>query len=135
MLPRTTRAGSHGAPPTVGSRAPCAGRGSSTVTFNDRGHKSKVTLAASNGRSYSCPTTVEDKLDPVEIRMGRITLTLHRVRRSLKAIEAAHPDRTAPDSVVTRYNRLGDREKRLVAAYNANVAQHNAILETDCTAS
>jgi hypothetical protein len=30
---------------------------------------------------------------------------------------------------------LRGREKRLVHAYNVNVAQHNAILQSDCTAS
>jgi len=39
----------------------------------------------------------------------------------------------APAPVVDRYNALGRRDNRLVAAYNAEVEAHNAILERDCT--
>ena len=109
--------------------------GSSTVTVDDRGRKSTVTIAADGGQRYSCPKGVEAQLDPVTVRMGRIKLTLDRVRRQEKAIERAYPNSTAPERVIKRYDKLFERDRRLVTAYNDAVDEHAGILRSDCTAA
>ena len=108
--------------------------GSSTVKLNDGGHTSKVTIAA-GGKEYSCPRGVEDDLDRVLVRIGRMKLALDKLRRREKAIEGAHPEEIPSAHVIVRYNKLADRDDRLVDAYNRAVDEHNAILASHCTAS
>ena len=107
--------------------------GSSTVKLNDGGHTSKVTIAA-GGKEYSCPPGVEDDLDRVLVRIGRMKLALDKLRRREKAIEAAHPEEIPSAHVIERYNKLSNRDDRLVDAYNRAVDEHNAILASRCTA-
>jgi hypothetical protein len=107
--------------------------GSATVTIDDHGKKTKVDLPIeAGGKAYSCPADVDDKLAPYDVRAGRITLTLRQVRKQEKAIEKAHPGRTAPKAVARRYNRLAARDDRLVDLFNDAVDERNAILERDC---
>jgi hypothetical protein len=109
--------------------------GTAKVTITDgQGHKQSVQIGGGNGQSYKCPDGTEAKLESVDIRAGRIKITLQRVEKSLDAIEARYPGRKAPDAVVTRHNRLVKRDKALIHAYNASIDEHNMILETDCEA-
>jgi hypothetical protein len=109
--------------------------GTPTVSIDDHGKKSQVTLAMDGGKSYSCRPSVEDRLEPHDITAGRITLTRKRVRRQERRIESRYPNHRAPDAVVDRYNGLVHRDKRLVRAYNAEIDKRNAILDSDCIPS
>jgi hypothetical protein len=109
--------------------------GDATVKIKDNatGKVQTVRIAGGNGRSFSCPDGERAKLEPYVIRLGRIKLTLRQVRREERKIEQQYPSDRAPHRVVVRYNALGRRDDRLVAAYNAEVDTHNAIIDRDCT--
>ena len=107
--------------------------GSATVTIDDHGKQMKVDLPMeAGGKSYNCPDGVDDTLEPFDVRAGRITLTLRQVRKQEKAIEKAHPGRTATKAVARKYNRLAAKDDRLVDLFNDTVDERNAILERDC---
>jgi hypothetical protein len=105
--------------------------GSSTVTIEDHGKKSTVTIKG-NGKSYSCPSSVGSSFDAQAIDLGREELTIKKIKKQLKAIDRAHPGKTASASVVARYNSLVARERAIVASYNATVDSHNAMLKSQC---
>jgi len=107
--------------------------GDAIVTIKDRaGHTQTVSIATS-GAKFSCPNGTHDKLAAHDVRAGRIKLTLLQVRRTEDEIERLYPGGNAPTSVVTRYHALANRDHRLVAAYNAEMDAHNAIIDSDCT--
>jgi hypothetical protein len=109
--------------------------GDATVKIKDdrTGRVETVHLTGSNGRTFSCPLGTGDKLEPHDIRAGRIKLTMLRVRRELHGLERRYPSHRGPHNVVVRYNALVDRHNRLVTAFNGEVDTHNAILLRDCT--
>lgn len=105
-----------------------------TVT-NKQGQVESVTIAGGNGKTYSCPAGTDSKLEPVDVRAGRIKITMRQLRRQIKALDARYPDHRAPAEVADRYNRMVKRDHRLVDAFNEAIDEHNAILEADCTRS
>jgi hypothetical protein len=108
--------------------------GDATVKIkDDAGRVQTVRLTGSNGRSFSCPLGTDDKLKPHDVMLGRIKLTLQPIRREEHAIERRYPSHRGPHNVVVRYNALLGRDHRLIAAYNVEVAAHNAVLRRDCT--
>jgi hypothetical protein len=108
--------------------------GDATVKIKDpaTGQVQSVHLSG-GGPSYSCPDGTGDKLQAYDIKLGRIKLTLQKVRGSERAIETQYPGHNAPARVVARYRALAQRDDRLVAAFNAEVAARNGVLESDCT--
>lgn len=111
------------------------GSGDATVkiTNPESGVVQTVQLTGESGVTFSCPEGTGEKLERHDIELGRIQLTLRKVRRELRTIERRYPENVAPDAVVDRYNALGRRDDRLVDTYNAEVDTRNAILERDCT--
>jgi hypothetical protein len=108
--------------------------GTPTVTVDNHGQKSKVTLPLEvNGKTYTCPAGTREKRAPYDVAAGKVLITLRQVRRQEAAIEKRHPGRTAPAAVADRYNALVSREGRLVRAYNRQVDKANAIIDSDCT--
>jgi|RhiMetdeSRZDD1v2_1073273.scaffolds.fasta_scaffold2734450_1 hypothetical protein len=118
--------------------------GAGSVAYNDSGDATvkitnpesgvvqSVTLSGGGG-NYSCPDGTSEKVEPHDIRLGRIQLTMQQVRRQIRTIERRYPGNVAPPAVVHRYNALADRDDRLVDAYNAEVDARNAIIDRDCT--
>ena len=107
--------------------------GTTTVTVTDKqGRTESVEIAGDNGRRFLCPDGTEAKLEPIDIRAGRVKITLRRVNKRISAIEKRYPDREAPGNVVHRYNGLVKRHGRLVEGYNDAVDAHNAVLAADC---
>ena len=84
--------------------------GSATVKVKDSNGVSHSTSLSFDGAKYSCPAGEKDKLEPFVEEAGRIKITLEGVN------EYANP---------SRYNQLVD-------AYNAQIHQYNATLESDC---
>jgi hypothetical protein len=110
--------------------------GGATVKITDSsGHVQTVHIAAAGGKGFSCPSGTRDKLEPLDVELGRIELTLQRVRRQEHAIERRYPKFVAPHSVAVRFNALQAREGRLVAAYNSDVDAHNAVIRRACKAA
>jgi hypothetical protein len=111
------------------------GDGTAKVTVTDKqGHTETVEIEGDGGQNFICPDGTEAKLEPIDLRAGRIKITIRRVRRSTDAIERRYPGREAPDNVADRYNRLAKRDDRLVDAYNEAIDEHNAVLTSDCEA-
>jgi hypothetical protein len=108
--------------------------GDAIVKVTDKsGHVHKVRIDA-GGKSFSCPSGTHDKVAAMDIRLGRIKLTLLGVRRTETTIERRYPaNATPPRAVAVRYNTLRQRDHRLVVAYNAQVEAHNAAIRQDCT--
>jgi hypothetical protein len=123
--------------------------GSANVTItSESGREQSVRLFTDDrtGKSYSCPPGTHDKLSPIDIRAGRIKLTIRQVRRQrrsvrreIRELDARYPDNVASGSVVDRYNGLvdrynglGTRGKRLTSAFNRSVDAHNDVLKTEC---
>lgn len=110
--------------------------GDATVRIKDgSGHVQTVQIAAAHGRSFSCPAGTHDKVAPIDIRLGRIELTLRQVRRTERSIERRYPSHSAPTTVAVQYNALLRRDDRLVSAFNTEVDAHNALIDRLCTAS
>jgi hypothetical protein len=65
------------------------------------------------GQKYNCPAGERDKLEPLVEEAGRIKITLQGVDKYVNP---------------SRYNQLVD-------AYNAEVAEYNATLKSDCDAA
>jgi hypothetical protein len=118
--------------------------GAGTVVYNNSGDATvkikddktgivQTVRLGEGGRSFSCPLGTNGKLEPYDIRAGRIKLTLKRVRRQEHAIERRYPSNEAPSRIAVRYNALGRRDDRLVDAFNVQVDTRNAILRRDCT--
>lgn len=108
--------------------------GDATVKIkDDRTGKVQSVFLGGGGKSFSCPSGTHDKVEPYDIKLGRIKLTLQRLRREERGIEKRYPSNRAPNRVVVRYNALGHRDDRLVAAFNAEVDARNAIIDRDCT--
>ena len=109
--------------------------GDATVKITDQnGQVHSVQISSANGTSFSCPSGTDAKLEPIDIRAGRIKLTLQALRRSERQVMTKYPTHTAPHAVVVRYAALIRRDDRLVDAFNAEIDAHNAILHRDCTA-
>jgi hypothetical protein len=107
--------------------------GTTTVTITDKqGRTESVEIAGDDGRRFLCPDGTEAKLEPIDIRAGRVKITLRRVNKRINAIERRYPERKAPGNVVDRHNGLVKRHGRLVDAYNDAVDAHNAVLASDC---
>ena len=112
--------------------------GTTTVTIDehntpdDARDDARVTFKT-EGKAYSCPEGVEEKLEPGDIEAGRIQITLRRTRKQLRAIEKSHPGDTLPPAVYDGYHKLSERYDALVDRFNDQVDRHNAILEADCT--
>ena len=107
--------------------------GTTTVTVTDkRGRTESVEIAGDKGRRFWCPDGTEAKLEPIDIRAGRVKITLRRVEKRITTIEKRYPKRRAPGDVVVRYNGLVKRHGRLVKAYNNAIDAHNAVLDSDC---
>jgi hypothetical protein len=107
--------------------------GTATVTVTDKqGRTQTVKIAGDAGKTFLCPDGTEAKLEPVDIRAGRVKITLRRVHKSMSALEKRYPDHEAPGGVVDRYNALLKRDHQLVKAYNQATDKHNAIISTDC---
>jgi hypothetical protein len=108
--------------------------GSTTVSITDKNGKvHTVNIAGDGGKTFSCPDGTEAKLDPVDIRAGRIKLTLRRVDKSMSSLEKRYPrGKGPPTPAAHRYNGLLKREKQLIKAYNETVDQHNAVIDSDC---
>lgn len=111
--------------------------GDATVKITDdkTGKVQTVQIRAAGGKSFSCPVGTNDKLEPYDIKLGRVKLTLQQVRRAERKIDQRYPSHRAPGAVVDRYNALVRRDRRLVAAFNALVDTRNAIVDRDCTAA
>jgi hypothetical protein len=106
--------------------------GSATVTVKDKAGVAQTVRLESGGKTFSCPDGTEEKVSPHDIRLGRIDLTIRRVRRQERKLEMQYPDHNAPALAADRYNALLRRDKRLVSAYNSTVDRRNAIIDTDC---
>jgi hypothetical protein len=96
------------------------------------GQVQTVRISGAGGKPWSCPADEDSKLDPYTVRAGRIKLTLQQVRRVEHQLFRQYP-KGAPHRVVVRFNALHLRDGRLVDAYNAQVAEHNAIIRRDCS--
>jgi hypothetical protein len=107
--------------------------GDATVKITGKnGRVQTVQIQSDHGTSYSCPAGTHDQVEPLDVELGRIELTLRSVRRSEKAIDRRYPGRVAPHAVVVRFNSLVRREHRLVTVYNTVVDRHNAIIDRAC---
>jgi len=86
--------------------------GSATVKVKDeQGVTHTTSIPMEQGSSYSCPAGEQDKVAHYVEDAGRIKITLQGVSPYVEP----------------------DRYRRLVAAYNAEVDQYNATLESDCS--
>jgi hypothetical protein len=109
--------------------------GGATVKVNDHGVTRTVRLGGAGGQSYSCPAGTKAKLSPIDITSGRIKLTLQDVDGQLHQIHAQYPGGTAPAPIARHFNSLLRRDHALVTAFNNSVAQHNQVINSDCTKS
>jgi hypothetical protein len=91
-----------------------------------------VTLSGVGG-TFSCPEGTHKKVEPYDVTLGRIKLTLQQVRRQEHGLERRYPSHRAPGPAVDKYNALRHRDHRLVAAFNAEVDARNALLKRDCS--
>jgi hypothetical protein len=109
--------------------------GDATVKIADPkiGTAQTVTIKGDGSKTFECPDGTQSKLDSTNIRAGRIKLTEQPVRRAMAKIERQYPSHRAPGPVADRYNALFDRDHLLVSAYNAEIREHNAILERECS--
>src|SRR3954466_16164404 len=60
------------------------------------GHVQTVSIKASGGATFSCPSGTRDRLAPLDIKAGRIKLTLQQVRRQENQLERRYPTHEAP---------------------------------------
>jgi hypothetical protein len=109
--------------------------GGATVKVKDHGVTRTVKLGGAGGQTYSCPAGTQSKLQPIDIQSGRIKLTLQDVEGELRQIQAQYPGGRAPGAVVGQYNDLVRRDRALTTAFNNTVAQHNQVIQSDCTKS
>lgn len=107
------------------------GDGSSTVTVDEGNKKTSVRIEG-DGRSYSCPESIVQRLDALTEDLGRLKITEGRISRRIKTLDRRYPDHTAPDHVVVTYNTALDRHKGLVSAYNKTVRKYNRTLKEHC---
>jgi hypothetical protein len=107
--------------------------GGATVKVKDHGVTRTVKLGGPGGQTYSCPNSAFEKMKPIDIQSGRIKLTVQDVEGEMKQIQAQNPGNVVPPGVVRRYNDLLRRDDQLITAFNNTVAQHNQILQSDCT--
>lgn len=103
------------------------------MKVTDHGVTRTVKLGGAGGQTYSCPAPTRDKLKPIDIQSGRIKLTIKDVEGELRQDQAQYPSGTAPAAVVARHNELVRRDRELVRAFNDSVAEHNRIIQSDCT--
>jgi hypothetical protein len=107
--------------------------GSTTVKITDKNGKVQtVNIEGDGGKTFSCPDGTEAKFEPIDIRAGRVKITLRQVHKSMDTLEKRYPNGKAPAAAVKRYNGLVKREHKLVKAYNEAVDAHNAIISSDC---
>jgi hypothetical protein len=107
--------------------------GSAKVTITDKqGRKESVTIGGGGGQSFTCPDGTQAKLEPIDLRAGRVKITLRHVDKRLDAMGKRYPGGKGPHDAVVRYNALVKRNHRLVRAYNAAIDEHNAVLNSDC---
>lgn len=110
------------------------GNGTPTVTIQEaNGKKTTTKLDMENGKTYSCPLGIDDKLRPHDEQAGRAKITLKRVRTQEDAFEHRYGKSGAPGNAYARWQRLNARDDRLVHAYNVEIDARNAILDRDCT--
>ncbi len=125
-------------------------QGDATVRIKDEktGQVQTVTISGVTGQTFSCPSGTRKKLEPYDIELGRIKITLNQVRsqelqseaksnqikaqlkqirRQTSAIERQYPNHQAPPEVVDRYNTLRRHDDGLVSAYNLEVRRFNAL--------
>lgn len=120
---------------------------SATTTPAATPHKATIRLKA-NGRTYYCPPDTQNKLKPINQRLGELQLEVTAVRRQLRQtirrlsdLDKLYPGHTAPtQAIADEYNgllragrRLDASESPLVRAFNTAVDEHNHVLETDCS--
>jgi hypothetical protein len=119
-----------------------SGDGSVTVPAPTAAHVAKTPTGGGatvrvklryRGKRYSCPLGTDDKLQPHRVRMGEIELQLRAVRARERAI-ARRYGHALPAGPWARWTRLLHRERHLVHAYNVQADEHNAIIDSDCTA-
>ena len=115
--------------------------GAGAAGYSDDGSptvKTRTSVATINRRARdsgqgALPPAAAHKLWPHDIRAGRITLTLRRVRRREKAIERRYPSRDdALPCTVANARRPRRRDDRLVAAFNEQIKRRNAIIDEEC---
>ena len=117
--------------------------GAGTVIYNNSGDATvKVRDSAtgkplsvhlrSGGHSFNCPDGERAKVEPNIVELGRIELTIRRLRREERKVERRYPSGLAPHPVVVRYKSMFRRDRRLVAAFNVDVDRYNATLNADC---
>ncbi len=107
--------------------------GTATVKITDKqGKVHTVTIEGDGGQTFSCPDGTQAKFEPIDIRAGRVKITLQQVHKKMDTLEKRYPEHRAPAAAVRRYNGLLTREHPLVKAYNDAVDEHNAILTSDC---
>ena len=107
--------------------------GTATVKITDKqGKVHTVTIEGDGGKTFSCPDGTTAKFEPIDIRAGRVKITLQQVHKKMHVLEKRYPKHHAPAAVVRQYNGLLTREHRLVKAYNGAVDEHNALLTSEC---
>ena len=104
----------------------------SPAVTNAHGGSVRVRLRY-GGKTYSCPLGTGDKLQPYRVRMGALELQLRHTRAQERAI-ARRYGHTLPAGPWARWTRLRHRDHHLVHAYNVQVDEHNAVIDSDCTA-
>jgi hypothetical protein len=68
-----------------------------------------VTLSGVGG-TFSCPEGTHKKVEPYDVTLGRIKLTLQQVRRQEHGLERRYPSHRAPGPAVDKYNALRHRD-------------------------
>ncbi len=111
--------------------------GDAVVQIRDKntGKVQSVQIGGAHGRWFSCPAGTRDKVEPFDITLGRIKLTLRQLRRKEHGVEQRYPSHYAPSAFVDSYRALLRRDHRLVSAFNVEMDKRNAVIDQECTAN
>jgi hypothetical protein len=101
------------------------------ITNQRRGNAQSVRLETT-GEKFWCPKDLDDEIRAYDLKMGRIKLTNEPLRQKIRRIAHQYPSGVASDRVVDHYNALIRHERRLTAAYDAEVHARNALIDREC---
>jgi len=91
-----------------------------------------VAVRGSNGKTYMCDSSAIGKVDAKQAVVKRREKVLKTRRRAVRALIRKYPGRSAPPSVVDRYEWLRARANAQVRFTNRAIDAYNQTLRTAC---